>query len=160
MTPERPPADLVEGEVLLWKMADVTGLLVRRLVTGYLVTNYRSFVWDAEADSVRVSVPAGGAQVTVEGRRRGKRTMRGGTFIVPKTADYVPPTMGEAVEVGDLFFRVPDGRVAMVFRGVAEPDRVAALLDHLSANARLPDDLGVDSLWMGEAGPDDGRRRR
>jgi len=146
--------------VLLWKMADVTGLLVRRVVTGYLVTNYRSFVWDAGSDSVRVSVPAGAAQVTVEGRRRGRRTMRGGTFVVPRTADRVPPTMGEAVEVGDLFFRVADGRVAMVFRGVTEPDRVAALATRPGTDARPPAGRGVDSLWMADAVPDDRRRRR
>jgi len=37
---EPPPPELVRGEAPYWKMADVKGLVVRHLVTGYLVTNY------------------------------------------------------------------------------------------------------------------------
>src|SRR5579863_108760 len=101
-----PPPDLVRGEAPYWKMADVKGLVVRHLVTGYLVTNYRSFIWDVESNVVRVSVPIGLAEVTVERRRPGKRSRRGGNFIVPQTVNYAQPTMGEPVEIGDLLFLV------------------------------------------------------
>lgn len=154
---EPPPPDLVRGEMPFWKMADVKGLVVRHLVTGYLVTNYRCFVWDVERNTVRINVPIGLTDVTVEGKRPGKRTKRGGSFIVPQTADYVPPAMGEPAEVGDLFFRIK-GEPVMVFRDVAEPLKVKALIDalraHERAHARPPRGLGVDALWRSSGGAD------
>jgi hypothetical protein len=144
----RPPPELVQGEALLWKMADVKGLVTRRLVTGYLVTSYRCFIWDVKMNVVTVNVPIGLADVTVEGKRQGKRALRGGSFVVPKTADYFQPTMGEPVEVGDLFFRV-EGEPVMVFRAVSEPDKVKSLIDALRARVRVPAGLGVDHLWKG-----------
>lgn len=145
-----PPPDLVRGEAPYWKMADVKGLIVRHLVTGYLVTNYRCFIWDVESNVVRANVPIGLADVTVEGRRRGKRSKRGGNFIVPQTVNYARPTMGEPVEVGDLFFRVK-GEPVMVFQDVAEPLNVKALIEalraHAKAHMRAPRGLGVDALW-------------
>ena len=152
-----PPPDLVSGEMPFWKMADVKGLVVRRLVTGYMVTNYRCFVWDVETNAVTFNVPIGLTDVTVDGKRLGKRTKRGGSFIVPQTADYVPPPMGEPIEVGDLFFRIK-GETVMVFRDVAEPLKVKALIDALRAHershARPPRGLGVDALWKGSGGAD------
>jgi hypothetical protein len=155
--PEQPPpAELVRGEAPYWKMADVQGRFVRRLVTGYLVTNYRCFIWDVETNTVTANVPIELADVTAEGVRHGKRARRGGNFIVPKTADYVPPTMGEPVEVGDLLFRI-DGEPVMVFREVSEPLKVKALIDalraHLKAHARPPRGLGVDAVWRGSGEP-------
>ena len=103
-----------------------------------------------------VGIPAaiGLADVTVEGRMLGKRARRGGSFIVPQTADYVPPTMGEPVEIGDLLFRIK-GEPVMVFREVSEPLNVKALIDalkaHASAQARPPRGLGVDALWRGSS---------
>jgi hypothetical protein len=143
---ERPLPELVQGEMLFWKMAEVRGILIRHLVTGYLVTSYRGFIWDVEANSVRVNVPISLADVTVEGKRMGKRARRGGSFIVPKTADYVPPVMGEPVEIGDLLFRIEDEPI-MVFREVAEPLKVKALIDALRAQARTPGVRSVDVLW-------------
>jgi len=155
-----PPAELVKGEAPFWKMADVKGRIVRHLVTGYLVTNYRCFVWDVETNAVTTSVPIGLADVTVEGRRPGKRARRGGTFIVPRTADYLPPTMGEPVEVGDLVFSVRGERV-MAFREVAEPLKVKALIEalraYLKSHAAPPRGLGVDALWRGSGGHGDRR---
>jgi hypothetical protein len=157
---EPPPPDLVHGEMPFWKMADVKGLIVRHLVTGYLVTNYRCFIWDVENNVVTVNVPMSLAEVTLEGKRQGKRAKRGGSFIVPQTADYVPPPMGEPVEIGDLFFRIK-GEPVMVFREVAEPLKVKALIDalriHVRAHVRGPQDLGVDALWKG-SGELGGRR--
>ncbi len=147
-----PHPELVQGEVLFWKMADVKGLIMRHLVTGYLVTSYRCFIWDVEKNAVRVNVPISLTDVTVEGKRQGKRARRGGSFIVPKTADYVPPTMGEPVEIGDLFFRI-GGEPVMVFRGVAEPVKVKALIDALRAQVRVPRGLGVDALWRSSGEP-------
>jgi hypothetical protein len=153
---EPPPPELVRGEAPYWKMADVKGLVVRHLVTGYLVTNYRCFIWDVESNVVRVSVPIGLADVTVEGRRPGKRSRRGGNFIVPQTVNYAQPTMGEAVEIGDLLFIVK-GEPVMVFKDVADPLNVKALIDalkaHSKAHMRAPRGLGVDALWSdpGEA---------
>lgn len=125
---------------------------MRHLVTGYLVTNYRCFVWDVEGNVVRASVPISLADVTVERAREGSRTRRGGSFIVPMTADYVPPSMGEPVEIGDLFFRA-EGEVVMVFREVAEPAQVKALIGalraHFKSHARPPRGSGVDTLWRG-----------
>jgi hypothetical protein len=144
----RPPPELVQGEALLWKMADVKGLVTRRLVTGYLVTSYRCFIWDVKTNVVTVSVPMGLAEVTVEGKRQGKRALRGGSFVVPKTADYFQPTMGEPVEMGDLFFRI-QGETVMVFRAVSEPTKVKSLIDALRAQVRVPLGLGVDYLWRG-----------
>jgi len=144
----RPPPELVQGEALLWKMADVKGLVTRRLVTGYLVTSYRCFIWDVKMNVVTVNIPIGLADVVVEGKRQGRRALRGGSFIVPKTADYFQPTMGEPVEIGDLFFRV-DGEPVMVFRGVSEPSKVKSLIDALKAQVRVPVGLGVDYLWRG-----------
>lgn len=148
---KRPPPDLVRGEYPFWKMAEVRGRLVRHLVTGYLITNYRCFVWDVETDMVTASVPIEKGELSVEGLSRGKRTRRGGSFLVPQTADYVPPTMGEPVETGDLAFRV-EGKTVMVFRGVSEPLKVKALVEALRAHAKAhmkpPRGLGVDSLWM------------
>jgi hypothetical protein len=145
-----PPPDLVRGEAPYWKMADVRGLIVRHLVTGYLVTNYRCFIWDVERNVVRVNVPIGLADVTVEGKRPGKRSRRGGSFFVPQTVNYAQPTMGEPVEIGDLYFRVK-GEPVMVFRDVAEPHNVKALIDalraHAKAHMRAPRGLGVDVLW-------------
>jgi hypothetical protein len=155
-----PPPELVRGEAPFWKMADVRGRIVRHLVTGYMVTNYRCFIWDAERNVVKVNVPIGLADVTVEGRRPGRREKRGGSFFVPQTADYAPPSMGEPVEIGDLFFRIK-GESVMVFREVAEPLKVKALIDalraHSRAHARPPRGSGVDALWRGsgEAGGQD-----
>jgi hypothetical protein len=157
---EPPPPELVRDEMPFWKMADVKGLIVRHLVTGYLVTNYRCFIWDVESNAVEVNVPISLADVTVEGKRRGKRSKRGGSFIVPQTADYVPPPMGEPVEIGDLLFLVK-GEPVMVFREVAEPLKVKALIDalraHARAHARGLEGLGVDTLWKG-SGELGGRR--
>jgi hypothetical protein len=151
-----PPPDLVRGEAPYWKMADVRGLVVRHLVTGYLVTNYRCFIWDVESNVVTVNVPIGLADVTVEGKRPGKRSRRGGNFIVPHTVNYPQPTIGEPVEIGDLVFRVK-GEPVMVFRDVAEPLNVKGLIDALRAHAKAhtmaPRGMGVDALWRspGEA---------
>jgi len=146
-----PPPELVRGEAPYWKMADVKGLVVRHLVTGYLVTNYRCFIWDVDSNVVRASVPIDLADVTVEGRRPGKRSKRGGNFIVPQTVNYAQPTMGEPVEIGDLLFLVK-GEPVMVFRDVAEPLNVKALIDalraHAKAHMRAPRGLGVDALWI------------
>jgi hypothetical protein len=149
MTPEAPPADLVPGEGLLWKMADVKGVLVRRVITGYMVTNFRCFVWDAERNVVRVNVPVSQANVKVEGKRSGKRTIRGGSFVVPKTADYLPPAMGEIVEMGDIVFRVEE-KSFMIFRDVAEPSKVESLINLLKSRIRVPVGLGVDLLWKAD----------
>jgi len=131
-------------------MADLKGLVLRHLVTGYLVTNYRCFIWDVERNFVTVNVPIDLADVTVEGRRKGRRSKRGGSFIVPQTVNYAQPTMGEPVEIGDLFFRVK-GEPFMVFRDVSDPLNVKALIDALKAHARshmrAPRGLGVDALW-------------
>lgn len=151
MTAIPPPPDLVPGEVPLWKMGDVKGLIFRSLVTGYMVTSYRCFVWDVKSNVVTISVPVTLADVTVVGSKRGKRVLRGGSFIVPKTADYVPPTMGEPVEVGDLLFRV-DGEPVMVFRDVSEPTKVKTLVDTLKAKVRVPPGFGVDAFWRSPAG--------
>jgi hypothetical protein len=145
-----PPSDLVRGEGPYWKMADVKGLIVRHLVTGYLITNYRCFIWDVERNVVTANVPIDLADVTVEGRRKGRRSKRGGNFIVPQTVNYYQPTMGEPVEIGDLYFLVK-GEPVMVFKDVAEPLNVKALIDALKAHAkahmRAPHGLGVDALW-------------
>lgn len=147
---KQPLPELVRGEAPFWKMADVKGFVVKRLVTGYLVTNYRCFIWDVESNVVKVNVPIELAEVTVEARRRGKRERRGGSFFVPQTADYVPPTMGEPVEIGDLFFRIK-GETVMVFQDVAEPLKVKSLIDalraHAKAHMRAPKGTGVDALW-------------
>ncbi|HEV2390489.1 MAG TPA: hypothetical protein VGS04_07185 [Nitrososphaerales archaeon] len=149
-TREPPPPELVRGETPYWKMADVKGLVVRHLVTGYLVTNYRCFIWDVESNVVRASVPIGLADVTVERRRPGKRSKRGGGFIVPQTVNYAQPAMGEAVEMGDLLFLVK-GKPVMAFREVADPLNVKALIDalkaHSKAHMRPPRGVGVDTLW-------------
>ncbi len=147
-----PPPALVQGEALLWKMADVKGLIMRHLVTGYLVTSYRCFIWDVERNAVRVNVPITLTDVTVEGKRQGKRARRGGSFIVPRIPNLVPPAMGEPVEIGDLSFRIEGERV-MVFRGVAEPVKVKALIDALRAHVRVPRGLGVDVLWRSSGEP-------
>lgn len=146
MSSQPPPPDLVPGEAPLWKKGDVKGFLIRQLVTGYLVTSYRCFIWDVRSNTVRVSVPVTFADVTVEGSRQGKRALRGGSFIVPKTPDYVTPPMGEPVEVGDLAFRV-DGETVMVFRDISEPTKVKALIDLLRQRVRVPEGLGVDLVW-------------
>lgn len=132
-------------------MGDVEGFLFRRLVKGYLVTSYRCFIWDVRSNAVTTSVPVTLADVTVENSRLGKRRLSGGSFIVPKTADYVPPAMGEPVEVGDLVFRV-GGEPVMVFRDVAEPAKVKALIDSLRARVRVPAGLRVDLLWPSAVG--------
>ncbi|MDG6966588.1 MAG: hypothetical protein JRN23_04765 [Nitrososphaerota archaeon] len=148
----QPPPDLVRGEYPFWKMAEVKGRLVRHLVTGYLITNYRCFAWDVETDQVTASVPIEQAEVSVEGLVPGRRTRRGGSFIVPQTADYVPPAMGEPVETGDLEFRVK-GETVMAFRGVSEPLKVKSLIEalrsHSKAHMRPPRGLGVDTVWLG-----------
>jgi hypothetical protein len=153
---EPPPPELVRGEMPFWKMADVKGMILRRLVTGYLVTNYRCFIWDVQGNIVRVNVPIGLIDVTVEGKRQGKRARRGGNFIVPQTPDRVPPTIGEPIEIGDLFFRIK-GEPVMIFTDVAEPLKVKALIDALRAHAKahlsVPKGLGVDALWTGSAEP-------
>jgi hypothetical protein len=143
---EPPPAELVPGETLFWKMADTKGLIMRHVVTGYMVTCYRCFVWDVERNAVTASVPIGLAVTTVEGRRPGKRARRGGNFIVPQTVNYAQPAMGEPVEIGDVIFRVK-GEPVMVFREVAEPLKVKALIDSLRAQVRVPAGLGVEVLW-------------
>ena len=154
---KQPLPELVRGEAPFWKMADVKGLVVKRLVTGYLVTNYRCFIWDVQSNVVKANVPIDLAEVTVEAKRQGKREKRGGSFFVPQTADYVPPTMGEAVEIGDLFFRI-EGEPVMVFRDVAEPLKVKSLIDALRANAkahmRAPKGTGVDALWPSKGEPE------
>lgn len=125
-------------------------MVVRHLITGYLVTNYRCFIWDVESDVVRASVPIGLADVTVEGRRPGKRSRRGGSFIVPQTVNYAQPAMGEPVEMGDLLFLVK-GEPVMAFRDVSEPLNVKALIDALKAYSKAhrspPRGTGVDTLW-------------
>lgn len=152
-----PQPDLVRGEAPFWKMADVKGIVVKHLITGYMVTNYRCFIWDAERNVVTTNVPIGLAEVTVEVTRQGKRARRGGSFIVPQTADYVPPSMGEPVEIGDLFFRIK-GEPVMVFRDVSEPLKVKSLIEALKAHAkarmRAPRGLGVDALWPSSGEPD------
>jgi hypothetical protein len=147
---EPPPADLVPGEAPLWKKGDVKGFLVHQLVTGYLVTSYRCFIWDVRSNTVSVSVPVRLADVTVEGSRQGKRTLKGGSFIVPRIPDYVPPPMGEHVEVGDLVFRA-DGEVVMVFRDVAEPAKVKGLIDAVKQRVKVPAGLGVDFVWKSQS---------
>lgn len=151
-----PPPELVRGEAPFWKMADVKGRFVRHLVTGYLVTNYRCFIWDVESDEVSANVPIELADVTVDERRPGRRTRQGGRFMVPQTANYVPPIIGEPVEIGDLVFRVK-GETVMVFREVAEPLKVKALIDalkgHVRAHMRAPRGVGVDSLWRSSDEP-------
>lgn len=155
-----PPPDLVRGEAPYWKMADLKGLVLRHLVTGYLVTNFRCFIWDVERNVVTANVPIELADVAVEGRRKGRRSKRGGSFIVPQTVNYAQPTMGEPVEIGDLFFLVK-GEPVMVFRDVSDPLNVKALIDALKAHARshmrAPRGLGVDALWS-EGGPAAGER--
>jgi hypothetical protein len=152
----RPPPELVPGEALLWKMADVKGLITRRLVTGYLVTTYRCFIWNVGKNEVTANIPMSLTDVTVEGKRQGKRTLRGGSFIVPRTPNYVTSTMGETVEIGDLFFRV-EGELVMVFRDVAEPVKVKGVIDAVRAQVRVPGGLGVDILWRS---PDEPAKRR
>ena len=139
---------MVQGEILFWKMADVKGLITRHLVTGYLVTNFRCFIWDVEKNIVEVSVPISLAETEIEGKKIGKRAMRGGSFIVPRTADYIPPPMGEVVEMGDLYFRV-GGESVMVFREVVEPEKLKTLIEALRVHVRVPEGLGVDALWRG-----------
>src|SRR5208283_5194404 len=140
-----PPADLVRGERLLWKMADVKGVFTRRLVTGYLITNYRCFVWDAEADAVRASVPIAKCEVVVSNARAGTRSRLGGRFVpsappaAAETAVEKEPEEGSAVTVGDLSFKA-DGETVMVFREVAEPERVKELVDGLRALGRSSSD--------------------
>lgn len=159
MSTEPPPPDLVPGEAPLWKMGDVKGFLVHQLVTGYLVTSYRCFIWDVRSNTVRVSVPVTLANLSVDGIRRGKRALRGGNFILPRTPDYIPPPMGEPVEVGNLVFTV-EGETVMVFRDVSEPTKVKALIDALKQKVRIPDGLGVDFVWRSPSGVADPRARR
>jgi hypothetical protein len=153
---EPPAPELVKGEYLFWKKADMEGLVLRHMVTGYLVTNYRCFIWDVEKNAVTVNVPISLADVTVEGKRQGKRARQGGTFIVPQTINYAQPTMGESVEIGALVFRVK-GEPVMVFHGVAEPAKVKMLIDalrvQLRAHQRAPRESGVESLWRGSGEP-------
>jgi hypothetical protein len=151
-----PPPGLVTGEMPLWKMADVKGLVLRHLVTGYMVTSYRCFIWDVARNAVTVNVPVTLTDVAVEGERQGKRAKRGGSFIVPRTANYAQPTMGEPVEIGDLLFRIK-GETVMIFRGVAEPAKLKALIDALRVQVRVPSGLGVDALWRDSGEP--ARRR-
>jgi hypothetical protein len=131
-----PPPDLVRGEAPYWKMADLKGLVLRHLVTGYLVTNFRCFIWDVERNVVTANVPIELADVAVEGRRKGRRSKRGGSFIVPQTVNYAQPTMGEPVEVKAL---------------------IDALKAHARSHMRAPRGLGVDALWS-EGGPAAGER--
>ena len=144
-----PPADLVRGERLLWKMADVKGLLTRRLVTGYLITNYRCFVWDAEADAVRASVPVDKCEVTVSNVHSGVRSRRGGRFL-PTTPAADAGTgkkeeLGATVTIGDLSFSA-EGEKIMVFREVADPERVKELVDGLRAVGKPSSDEGVEAV--------------
>jgi hypothetical protein len=135
-------------------MADVKGVFTRRLVTGYLITNYRCFVWDAEADAVKASVPVTRCEVVVSNVREGVRSRRGGRFLpsMPPT----PPTSAEAatekeleegqtVTIGDVSFGV-EGETIMVFREVAEPERVKELVDGLGARGRPPSDERVEAI--------------
>ena len=68
-------------------MADVRGLFTKRVVTGYLVTNYRCFVWDGETDEVKASVPVARCEVVVSFMRKGVRSKRGGVFLIPPSAE-------------------------------------------------------------------------
>jgi hypothetical protein len=146
-----PPADLVRGERLFWKMADVKGVFTRRLVTGYLITNFRCFVWDAETDKVKASVPIARCEVVVSNARAGVRSRRGGKFlpaVPPPAAEAVPakePEEGKPVTVGDLSFRA-DGETIMVFREVAEPERVKELVEGLRALAKPSSDERVEAV--------------
>jgi hypothetical protein len=147
------PTDLVRGERLLWKMADVKGLFTRRLVTGYLITNFRCFVWDAEADVVRASVPVSKCEVVVSSLREGVRSRRGGKFLPsmppPAMAAEPSPEMKPEpitkVTLGDVAFRA-DGETIMVFREVADPGRVKDLVDGLRALARPSADERVEAV--------------
>jgi len=148
---QAPPTDLVRGERLLWKMADVKGTFTRRLVTGYLITNYRCFVWDAEADAVKASVPVTKCEVVVSNAREGVRSRRGGRFLpsMPPTAAEAEtekgPEEGGSVAIGDLSFRT-DGETIMVFREVAEPERVKELVDGLRVRGRSSSDDRVEVI--------------
>ena len=151
-----PPADLVHGERLLWKMADVKGVFTRRLVTGYLITNFRCFVWDAEKDSVRASVPISRCEIEVSSVRVGVRTRRGGSFMpTMQQGEQAGPNLqapqGTSVTMGELTFRV-DGEVIMVFREVSEPERVKQLIDGLKALWKVPADPRVEEVVRAASG--------
>lgn len=141
-----PPADLVEGEQLFWKMADVKGFFTRRVVTGYLITNYRCFVWDAEENVVRASVPVSRCEAIVSFMHRGVRSMRGGRFLQP-------PPMGERevddqdrlTTIGDVSFRVGD-KTVMIFREVTDPEGVKRLVDSLRLRGDKPADERIDAV--------------
>jgi hypothetical protein len=135
-------------------MADVKGVFTRRLVTGYLITNYRCFVWDAEADVVKASVPVAKCELVVSNTREGARSRRGGSFMpsMPPT----PPTESESekekgaeedqtVTIGDISF-MADGETIMVFRDVVEPERVKELVDGLRALGRSSSDDRVEAI--------------
>lgn len=141
-----PPADLVEGEQLFWKMADVKGFFTRRVVTGYLITNYRCFVWDAEENVVRANVPVSRCEAVVSFMHRGVRSTRGGRFLQP-------PPMGERevddqdrlTTIGDVSFRVGD-KTVMIFREVTDPEGVKRLVDSLRLRGDKPADERIDAV--------------
>ncbi len=147
----KPPTDLVMGERLLWKMADVKGIITRRLIRGYLITNYRCFVWDAETDEVKASVPIDRCEVATFNLREGLKSKRGGRFVpLPPSPGEPPKTEGELiigakVQVGDLRFMV-GGESIMVFREVTEPERVKLLVDGLRAAWKPPADPRVEEV--------------
>jgi hypothetical protein len=140
-----PPADLVEGEQLFWKMADVKGLFTRRVVTGYLITNYRCFVWDAETDAVRASVPLSRCETVVSFMRKGARSARGGRFMQPPTDEPASGVEDRLTTIGDVSFRVDD-KTIMVFREVAEPEKVKELVDTLRVRGGFPADERLNTV--------------
>lgn len=153
--PGAPPTDLVRGERLLWKMADVKGVFSKRLVTGYLITNYRCFVWDAEEDVVRASAPISRCEVEVSNHRFGLRSRRGGRFLPvepppppgPEQAGASDPPPEEKGTIGDLSFKV-DGQVVMVFREVNDPQKVKELVDGLRARGRPSSDGRLETVLI------------
>ncbi|MDA4121849.1 MAG: hypothetical protein OK456_01560 [Thaumarchaeota archaeon] len=150
------PTDLVMGELLLWKMADVKGILTRRLIRGYLITNYRCFVWDAESDEMKASVPIDRCEVETFNLKSGLKSKRGGRFVpLPPNPGELPRTegeliMGAKVQVGDLRFLV-GGEAIMVFREVTEPERVRQLVEGLRAAWKPPADQRVEEVVRQEA---------
>jgi hypothetical protein len=131
-------------------MADVKGVFTRRLITGYLITNYRCFVWDAEADAVKASVPINKCEVVVSNAKAGVRSSRGGRFlplVPPPVAETGPeePEERKAVTVGDLLFKA-DGETIMVFREVTDPERVKELVDGLRAMAKPSSDDRIETI--------------
>lgn len=147
--PAPPPADLIEGEALFWKMADVKGIFTRRVVTGYLITNFRCFVWDAEVDEVMASVPVPRCEAVVSYMHKGVRTRRGGRFMQPPLDDEPPKVVvqGELTTIGDVSFKVDD-KTLMVFREIAEPEKVKRLVDILRLRAVPSTDERMNTIYI------------